>query len=451
VFIAYHPRDADYCGRLAAQLEQAGIVVWREPAADYGSNWLTAVRPMIDSCGAFIVLMTRRAEQSEWLDLQVARAIEAGVPILPILLEGQWTFKRLHIAGHQTFTRAFDGLLPRPPFLDELLVALGRAPLTPAEAAPLLRPATRTIELPASRIDTTGWSEFDLEFMAPHADLVVWSPDGGTIAVGGDDGMTYLWDVAGGFVRTAIEQAEPIRVVNWSPDGRRLVTGDDRGRVMVWDAADGSARLSVATPDGDTRLAAWSVDGACLATAQNRTGVVRLWHGDTGDPLTVLSGQRRWQVQGGAWSPTDPHRLAVLGDRRVRLWDTQAGVVRSELMPAQGWGMAWSPDGTQVAALHDDTFGIFNADSAVEQQVLVCHGYAPRGAAWSPDGGWLAVGGTDSHVRVWNPRDPRPAIDLTGHDGPVLSVSWSPDGRQLVAAGASRAPVIWDVPSAADA
>ena len=70
---------------------------------------------MIGSCGAFIVLMTRRAEQSEWIDAQVERAIEAGVPLFPVLLEGDWTFKRLHHAGRRNVTRASTVCCPGRP------------------------------------------------------------------------------------------------------------------------------------------------------------------------------------------------------------------------------------------------------------------------------------------------------------------------------------------------
>jgi len=133
-FIAFHPREIEYRDRLAVRPRAAGIEVWSESAAEYGTNWLTVVRPKIDSCGVFVVLMTQHAEASDWIDRQVARAVELGVPIRPLLLQGQWTFKRLHNAAVRSgtsprpaaslFTRVFDGELPRQPYVDDLLVAL---------------------------------------------------------------------------------------------------------------------------------------------------------------------------------------------------------------------------------------------------------------------------------------------------------------------------------------
>ena len=47
--------------------------------------------------------------------------------------------------------------------------------------------------------------------------------------------------------------------------------------------------------------------------------------------------------------------------------------------------------------------------------------------------GWLLVtAGQDTDVHVWNARDGRPVIDLTGQFAVVSGVSFSPDGRWIV-------------------
>jgi DNA-binding CsgD family transcriptional regulator len=71
-----------------------------------------------------------------------------------------------------------------------------------------------------------------------------------------------------------------------------------------------------------------------------------------------------------------------------------------------------------------------------------------RRLAWSPDGAWLAGGGDDGQLYVWDGSDGILLQRLEGHHGAVTNVAWSPDGKRLVSAGRSRGSgelVVWDV------
>jgi WD40 repeat protein len=67
--------------------------------------------------------------------------------------------------------------------------------------------------------------------------------------------------------------------------------------------------------------------------------------------------------------------------------------------------------------------------------------------ALSPDGKWIASGGADRTVRIWNADTGEQVHYLTGHDSAVTSVAFSPDGRQLASAGGlrRRGLFLWDV------
>src|SRR5262249_8535685 len=70
---------------------------------------------------------------------------------------------------------------------------------------------------------------------------------------------------------------------------------------------------------------------------------------------------------------------------------------------------------------------------------------------FSPDGKWLASGGTDLTVRVWQTATGKPVAtlggqtSLGGHTDAVLGVAFSLDGRQIASAGADGTVKIWDV------
>ena len=68
-------------------------------------------------------------------------------------------------------------------------------------------------------------------------------------------------------------------------------------------------------------------------------------------------------------------------------------------------------------------------------------------AAYSPDGGQLAVGCTDGVIRLWDTNHGQLVKALLGHDGPISSVSWSPTEKYLASGSGDRTVRIWEVGS----
>ncbi|UCF07600.1 MAG: WD40 repeat domain-containing protein [Thermoplasmata archaeon] len=121
------------------------------------------------------------------------------------------------------------------------------------------------------------------------------------------------------------------------------------------------------------------------------------------------------------------------------------------------WKLAWSPDGSMIAAtFFDNKCLVLNAshgtvitelDFEAEGRGTRCDGYAPEGTnplracTFSPNGRFLAVGGDDMEVIVLDTSTWEDIYVLTGHKGSIQCLDFSPDSRYL-ASGSGQDKVI---------
>ena len=88
IFISYNRSDTEYAHRLADVLQERGFNVWIDARLDYGTQWPHELQRQLDACGAFIVIMSPRSFESEWVQSELQRARRKLKPIFPLLLEG---------------------------------------------------------------------------------------------------------------------------------------------------------------------------------------------------------------------------------------------------------------------------------------------------------------------------------------------------------------------------
>ena len=290
----------------------------------------------------------------------------------------------------------------------------GQADCIATERLPCLYPTvTEQLVLPASRVPQRQLTATS-ELWQTEADCVVWVCAGaGLVLVGINDGLTV--------------------------QAAQALTGQ-----QVWQRAVpeecGSAVAAVVSPSTD--------DGGRIAVGGDR-GVAQVWRISSGEPLY-------------SFSVVPESALNTNRSSTCRRWVEQ---------------LAWSSDGSQVAAAAGRDAVVLTADTAQVKGRAQTSGavYALDFAGWSPtspmslaiaaygtvrwcepdlppleigaaavlcmsvapDSSRLAVGCMDQRVRVFALDGSGSAVDWGGFSGPVKMVAWSSVGNWLAAAGGS--------------
>ncbi|WP_439631959.1 WD40 repeat domain-containing protein [Gemmata sp.] len=159
--------------------------------------------------------------------------------------------------------------------------------------------------------------------------------------------------------------------------------------------------------------------------------------------------------------PTERRLIAACADRRVALWDLDGEEGAARTGPAvagalvcphdAGWvrGLDVSPDGKWVATGGSDRrlklWGWAGGKpSAAPAKDVPAHAGWVEAVAFSPDGRLLVTAGADFRVKVWNAADLSPLKDLSGHTNFVRDVAWAPDGKVFASGGEDGRLVVWD-------
>lgn len=138
IFISYSHRDTEYAHALANHLQSMGFAVWIDDRLDYGSQWPNEIQKQLDSCDAFIVIMSTNAFASEWVQSELQRAKRKRKPVFPVLLEGEGPW--LSVESTQ-FYDVRNGGMPNEEFYTDLKQAMSASRTSPPrEYAPTIKP-----------------------------------------------------------------------------------------------------------------------------------------------------------------------------------------------------------------------------------------------------------------------------------------------------------------------
>jgi WD40 repeat protein len=253
------------------------------------------------------------------------------------------------------------------------------------------------------------------------------SPDGRSIVASGGgsnnvDNAVYLWDATDG-TRRYRQVIDSGRAVAFSPDGKRVAVvaslseKGDRG-VLVLEAATGKEQHRLEVPAGVGQL--------CFCPQSKQLAILAGSGGDEKDELLL-------------WQP----------GQKPRRFDRPKG---------WGTGIAFSPDGKQIAAGLLDSgerskkdgypICVWEAASGKRTHLLQGHEDDVRALAFTSDGHRLVSGGwgEGNSVRLWDLKTGKELSALPNRKGEALALWLAADDKTLLGVGGEGQLRGWELP-----
>jgi WD40 repeat protein len=323
------------------------------------------------------------------------------------------------------------------------------------------------------------------------ATALSFSPDGKTL-ISSSEGETLRWDVATGKELGPLELTgrggrgpvpRQFGPIHFSPDGKYLIANDaDDNRLSVWDVASGAERFSLDNPAARISLHpncifAFALDSSRLASINQFGGrnanPIPVWDLGSGKLGPNLAGQPGHFTAAafstdGATLATAAHRYAPEPAPEVWVWDVAAGKTRSKVTLPRGNFII-----TRVVFLDDRLYvpfvGAVQAqkvyDALTGQVVGTLEGLvnpSQRAVVLSPDRRLLAVGlqgfsaaregapgraapPDEIMVRVYETATGSARHDLAGQTGRVTAAAFSRDGKTLAVGCNDTTILLWDL------
>lgn len=88
IFISYKSEEYHYADKVRFMLEQNGISCWMAPESiPGGASYATEIPRAIRECKGFVLILTDKSQNSQWVPRELDRAINAGKVIFPFVPE----------------------------------------------------------------------------------------------------------------------------------------------------------------------------------------------------------------------------------------------------------------------------------------------------------------------------------------------------------------------------
>jgi len=247
--------------------------------------------------------------------------------------------------------------------------------------------------------------------------------------------------------KTRVQTKKYILGSVFTADGEKLLTTNADSTIKVWNVFSGKNMYTL--PDyssGFSKTIVHPKKNQILTVSGGKS--LRLWNLEN----TELA--REWQfngyVQHARFAPEGNEIIVLRTDGTVYFVPCEANEPRLELPPAavQIRDMDIRSDYQQVAFLgYDGNVRLLHPSNGAADGVLKGSIGSIYSGAISKNGVYLAVGGADSMIRIYDNAQGKLLKQFRAHEGEISSLQFNLQGDRLLSTSTDMSARIWDIPS----
>jgi RNA polymerase sigma factor (sigma-70 family) len=301
------------------------------------------------------------------------------------------------------------------------------------------------------------------------------TPDNKTVITVENGETLRALDLASGKERWQVKSGNGFSMA-LAPDGKSIakgLSGENKQQVSLWDVDTGKHLRTLGVTNRSVPALAFSRDGKLVAAgesaainANEKTDLVSsiwLWDPADGSRVRELKGHTRG-VAAVAFSPVGSLLASASHDASIRLWNAADGrLLRKIAVPQDPYpqdelgadsdgqhggvvAIAFSADGRWLASGgYDGSVRLWDVDTGKAIHVMRGHGREVTSVVFSRDGNVLTSGSRDQTICLWNTATGKELQPREGHSGLVHAIAISPNGGVAATACEDRSIHLWSL------
>ncbi|EJC98713.1 WD40 repeat-like protein [Fomitiporia mediterranea MF3/22] len=243
-----------------------------------------------------------------------------------------------------------------------------------------------------------------------------WSSDGNLLATGSFDSFVRIWTVSGEPYMSHPQHQGPIFATKFSNSGRWLLSGSLDGTACVWNVAEKKLHMQFRCHDECCLDVTWLDESIFASCGADK--IIKIMRISDQNPLLALQGHEN-EVNQVKFNASKTRLASCSDDKTVRIWEIGKLLTQSErldnveCMTLSGHtdssaNLAWCPERPDrtneiiASSAFDGSIRIWDATAGTCLHAIHDHKQATYTLTFSPDGRFLATGGGDGWLYVYN-------------------------------------------------